>query len=356
MLAFRYIAYHYLKYFSIILGALVLFMVGFDYMGNIDSLPKSANLLVIYLVYKSFFAIDMILPMALVFAMISTKIYLIRSNALVSFFSLGYSRMDVLRPFMVVSTFIIMLFIGLHTSSSFAHANEFASNIRQNSQYLSPTRDLFFTYKGQFVYFSKMIPLQQRAENIRLFSVKKGSLKEVLIAKLAIYRDDSWYINHADIITKPDDLTSTSHGIEVSEGEGLKILHGFKPKILDQVYEGRVDFTIGDALDAIFILDEQNINTSTIKGALYKIFIYPFFAPLLIIIIFFFVPMSVRFLNVSLFSFGAILSTLLIWALLFVLMKLSDTKTIPSEIGIILPIVLLFFIALRQYRYYKDRA
>jgi len=98
------------------------------------------------------------------------------------------------------------------------------------------------------------------------------------------------------------------------------------------------------------------LNTSTIKGALYKIFIYPFFAPLLIIIIFFFVPMSVRFLNVSLFSFGAILSTLLIWALLFVLMKLSDTKTIPSEIGIILPIVILLFIALRQYRYYGDRA
>jgi lipopolysaccharide export system permease protein len=356
MLAFRYIAYHYLKYFFIILGALVLFMVGFDYMGNMDSLPKSANLLVIYLVYKSFFAIDMILPMALVFAMISTKIYLIRSNALVSFFSLGYSRVDVLKPFIVVSTVIIMLFIGLHTSSSFAHAKEYASNIVRNSQYLSPTRDLFFTYKGQFVYFSKMIPLQQRAENIRLFSVKDGSLKEVLIAKLAIYRDGSWYIKSADIITKPDDLSATSHGIEISKGEDLKILHGFRPKILDQIYEGRVDFTVGDAIDAIWILDEQNINTSTIKGALYKIFIYPFFAPLLIIIIFFFVPMSVRFLNVSLFSFGAILSTLLIWALLFVLMKLSDTKTIPSEIGIILPIVILLLIALRQYRYYGDRA
>ena len=356
MLAFKYIAYHYLKYFAIILGALVLFMVGFDYMGNMDSLPKSANLLVIYLVYKSFFAIDMILPMALVFAMISTKIFLIRSNALVSFFSLGYSRVDVLKPFIVVSSIIIVLFIGLHASSSFAHANEYSNNIRQNSQYLSSTRDLFFTYKGQFVYFSKMIPLQQRAEGIRLFSVKNGSLKEVLIAKGAIYRDNSWYIKRADIITKPDNLKSVSKGIEVVAKNSLKILHGFRPKILDQVYEGRVDFTIGDAVDAILILDEQNINTSSIKGALYKIFIYPFFAPLLIVIIFFFVPISVRFLNVSLFSFGAILSTLLTWAVLFVLTKLSDTKTIPSEVGVIVPIIILLLIAIRQYKYYGDKA
>lgn len=356
MLAFKYIAYHYLKYFFIILGALVLFMVGFDYMGNMDSLSKSANLLVIYLVYKSFFSIDMILPMSLVFAMISTKIFLIRSNALVSFFSLGYSRVDILKPFIVVSTVIIMFFIGLHSSSSFAHANEYAFNIRHNSQYLSSTRDLFFTYKGQYVYFSKMLPLQQRAENIRLFSVKNGSLKEVLIAKSAMYKNNSWYIKNADIITKPDDLSYTSHGITVTNEKDLKILYGFRPKILDQVYEGRVDFTIGDAFDAIRILNEQNINTSSIKGALYKIFIYPFFAPLLIVIIFFFVPMSVRFLNVSLFSFAAILSTLLIWAILFVFTKLSDTKTIPSEVGVILPIVILLIIAFRQYKYYGDKA
>jgi lipopolysaccharide export system permease protein len=66
--------------------------------------------------------------------------------------------------------------------------------------------------------------------------------------------------------------------------------------------------------------------------------------------------MSVRFLNVSLFSFGAILSTLMVWAILFVLTKLSDTKTIPSEVGVIVPIVILFLIALRQYKHYGDKA
>ncbi len=336
------------------MGALIAFMVGFDYMGNADGLSSSANLLLIYLVYKSFFAIDMLLPLALVFAMISTKIHLIRSNALVSFYSLGYSRVDVLRPFVVVSSVIILLFISLHSWSSFARADEFSNNIRKNSQYLSPTRDLFFTYKGQYVYFSKMLPLQEKAENVRVFSVNENSLKEVLVATEASYRDGFWHISEADVIKKPDDLSFSSDGINIKNSNDLKILEGFRPKILDQVYEGKVNFTIKNAIDAILLLDEQNINTSSIKGALYKIFIYPLFVPCLIVIIFFFVPVSVRFLNVSLFSFGAILATLLIWGLLFMLIELSNNKTIPSEIGVIAPVVLLFFVALRQW--YKYRA
>ncbi len=352
MLAFKYIAFHYLKYFFVILGALVLFFIGFDYMGNVASLSKSANLTLIYLVYKSFFAIDMLLPLTLVFAMISTKIFLIRSNALVSFFSLGYTRVDILRPFVVVSSIVILLFISLHSWSKFARADEFSNNIRSHGQYLSPTRDLFFTYKGEYIYFSKMLPLQEKAKGIRVFSVKENSLKEVIVAKQAIYRDHFWIIDKADVITKPDNLSFSSPGINASKMENLKILEDFRPKILDQIYEGKVNFTIGSAIDAI-LLFKHGVNTNSIRGALYKIFIYPFFVPFLIIIIFFFVPISVRFLNVSLFSFGAILATLLIWGILFTLIELSKNKTISSEVGIIAPVIILGFVALRQWRKYR---
>ena len=353
MLAFKYISFHYIKYFFIILLALVLFLVGFDYMGSADKLNISANLLVIYLVYKTFFAIDLLLPVSLVFAMISTKIFLIRSNALVSFYSLGYSRVDILRPFVVVSTVIIMLFISLHSISNFARADEFAKNIRKNAQYLSPTRDLFFTYKDKFVYFSKMLPLQQSAENIRVFSVENNSLKEVLIAKRARYRDGAWFIQEADIIVKPNKEEFDSLGIRSKKSTDLEILRGFRPKMLDQVYEGKVNFAIKDAIDAYILLDAQNINTDIIKSSLYKIFIYPFYVPSLVIIIFFFVPISVRFLNISLFSFAAIISSLMVWAILFMLIELSNNKTIPSEVGIILPSIILFLVAIRQWRKYR---
>ena len=333
--------------------ALVVFLVGFDYMENAQKLSKSANLVLIYLVYKSFFAIDMLLPLALIFSMISTKIYLIRSNALVSLYSLGYSRVDVLRPFVVVSSIIIVIFILLHSLSSFSRADEFSNNIRKNAEYLSPTRNLFFTYKDKYVYFSKMLPLQERAEDIRVFSIKNNSLQEVLVASSATYIDEYWSIKEADIISKPDDMTLDSLGIKVTHENDLKILHGFRPKMLDQVYEGKVNFTIKDAIDALVLLKDQNINTSSIKGALYKIFIYPLFVPCLVVIIFFFVPISVRFLNVSLFSFGAILATLLIWGILFMLIELSNNKTISSEVGVLAPVVVLFLIALRQWRKYR---
>ncbi len=353
MLGFNYIALHYIKYFLIILLALVLFSVGFDYMGHSAKLSISANLLLIYLVYKAFFAIDTLLPLALVFGMISTKIFFIRSNALVSFYSLGYSRVDVLRPFVVVSVVITLLFISLHGWSKFARANEFSNNIRNTAQYLNPTRNLFFAYKGKYVYFEELLPLQEKATGIRVFSVKNNSLKSILEAKSASYRENAWQIKKADIIIKPDDMTFSSPGMKVNTAKNLKILQGFRPKMLDQVYEGKVNFTIKNAIDAILLLDHQNIDTSTIKGALYKIFIYPFFAPLLIIIIFFFVPMSVRFLNVSLFSFAAILSTLLIWGVLFALIELSTNKTIPSEVGIILPIILLGLVATWQWNRHR---
>lgn len=353
MLAFKYITYHFLKYFIIILGALILFAVGFDYSATADKMVSSANLLLIFLVYKSFFSIDMLLPISLVFAMISTKVFLIRSNALVSFYSLGYSKVDILKPFVFVSLGMTFIFISLHSISTFARANEYANNIKHNSEYLSPSTDLFFSYKDKFIYFSKMIPLQQRAEGVRVFNVVNGSLKEVVLAKEARYIDGYWHIQNADIIIKPDNLGYDSLGIKVESGKDLKILYGFRPKMLDQVYEGKVNFTIQDAIEALFVLKDENINIDSIVGSLYKIFIYPFFAPALVIIIFFFVPISSRNINISLFSFGAILSTLLIWGLLFMLSELAKSKTIPNEVGIVLPVLILFIIAIWQWRKYR---
>ena len=353
MLAFKYISFHYLKYFFIILAALVLFLVGFDYMSNAEYLKGSANILLIYLVYKSFFAIDMLLPLSLIFAMITTKIFLIRSNALVSLYSLGYSKVDVLKPFVIISASVIVLFISFHNLPKFSRADEFAKNIRDNSQYLSPSRDLFFTYENKYIYFSKLLPLKKQAENIRVFSINNNSLKEVIIAKKATYIDEYWHIDKADLLLKPDDMGFSSPGFRISEEKDLKILQGFKPKMLDQIYEGKVNFTIGDAIDAFILLDKQGVDTSSIEGALYKIFIYPFFVPCVVVILFFMVPISSRFLNVSLFSFGAILATLMVWGILFMLIELSTNKTIPSEIGIVGPVVILFLIAVVQWRKYR---
>jgi lipopolysaccharide export system permease protein len=348
---FRYIALHYLKYIAVILAALVFFMVGFDYMDNADKL-HSANLVVIYLTYKVFFAVDMLLPLSLVFAMIAAKIFLIRSNALVAIYSLGYNKTDVIKPFVVVATVITTIYVGLH-ATSFARADEYANNIKHSAQFLQPTKNLFFTFKDRYVYFGKLFPLQERAEDIRIFNLKNGELRKILTAKGAYYAGDNWHLREAVAIEKPQTLTLGGKGITVTKLQDLKLLEGFRPKILDQVYEGKVNYTIIDAVDALLLLGNQNINIDKIKSALYRIFLSPLFIPSLIILIFFFVPISPRFLNITLFSFMAILATMMAWAVLFVLTELSNNKTIPSELGIVAPVLLLFSASLIVW--YRNR-
>ncbi len=345
MLVFGYIARHYLKYFAVILFAFILFSVGFDYMGVATKLPDSANLVVMYIVYKVFYSIDMLLPLTLVFAMIATKVSFIRNNTLVAFYSLGYSKVDILKPFVAVSMIIIVLFVALH-STSFARANEFANNIKSNDSLSYTTTDLFFTYNNQYVYFGELFPLQERAEDIRIFTIEKGALAQVVTATGAHYKKGYWYVKTAHIIRKPSDISfNTTDGITIETNATLKLLKGFRPKILDQVYEGKVDFTIMDAIDAIVLLQSERLSVDKIKSALYKIFVYPFFVPALIVVIFFLVPISNRFMSISLFTFGAILVTLMIWVVLFSLIELSNNKVIPSEVGIILPILLLWISA-----------
>jgi len=339
MLMFRYIAYHYFKYIAVILFALVFFMVGFDYMENAGKL-ESANLIVMYLTYKTFFAVDMLLPLSLVFAMIATKIFLIRSNALVAIYALGYNKTDVIKPFVGVSVLLMTLYVALH-ATSFARADEYANNIRHSSQYLLPTRNLFFTFKDRYVYFGKLYPLRERAEDIRIFTHKEGVLREILSAESAYYADDHWHLTRAVSIKKPLKLTLEGKGITVAQLEDQKLLEGFRPKILDQVYEGKVNYTILDAIDALMLLGNENLNVDKIKSALYRIFVTPLFVPSLIILIFFFVPISPRFLNITLFSFVAILATMMTWSFLFMLTELSNNKTIPSEVGIVLPVLVL---------------
>lgn len=352
MLMFRYIALHYLKYIAVILFALVFFMVGFDYMDHADKL-HSANLAVIYLLYKAFFAIDMLLPLSLVFAMIATKIYLIRSNALVAIYALGYNKTDVIRPFVILATLIITLYIGLH-ATSFARADEYSNNIRRSAQFLQPTSNLFFTFKNRYVYFGKLYPLQERAEDIRIFKMKAGTLREVFVADEAFYRDNHWFLGQAHKLAKPQAFSLEGEGIALSDVRELSLLKGFRPKILDQVYEGKVNYTILDAIDALLLLESENINVDKIKSALYRIFISPLFVPSLIVLIFFFVPISPRFLNITLFSFMAILATMVTWAILFILTELSNNKTIPSEAGIVLPVIILLISSMMMW--YRNHA
>lgn len=340
MLAFNTLSFTYLRYFSIVLIALTSFMVGFDLMDNASELPNSANLVLIYIMYKYFYAVDMMLPISLIFAIIASLVELIRSNALAAYYALGYSKMRVMAPFLSVASGLIIIYISLH-ATNFARSNEFANNLRETSQFIRPTSNLFFTHEGNYIYFGNLYPLSKRAEDIRIFTFQQGHLKEALSAKEAVYENGYWNIQKAHLIRPPEGFDLQRGGIVTEDREHLKVLRDFKPKILDQVYEGKANFTIGDGLDALELLENQNVDVGKITSAMYRIFVSPWFAPALMVIFFTYAPVSARFLNLSLFSFGAILVTLIVWGVLFMMGELSNNKTLSPEIGIIAPIMVL---------------
>lgn len=340
MLFYKTIAFYYLRYSIIILIALTGFMVGFDMMNNSDELPQSANLLILYSIYKWLYALDMMLPITLVFAFIATIIELIRSNALTSYYALGYSRWKVLSPVLIVSISVLMIYIAAH-ATSFARANEYADNLRDSAQFITPTNDLFFTHEGNYIYFGTLNPLTQHAKTIRIFTFQNGTLKETLSADEAYYEDHYWNISKAHVVRPPETLDLKSPGFIAKDMMNIRVLKDFRPKILDQIYEGKVNYTILDALDALKLLGAQNIDLSKVKSSLYRNFVTPWFAIIMIIFIYAFVPISPRFANLSLYSFGSILVTLIVWGLLFMSGELSNNKTLSPEAGILFPIGLL---------------
>lgn len=351
MLFFKTISFLYLRYCIIILIALTGFMVGFDLMDSISKLPKSANLALLYATYRWLYSLDMMLPISIVFAFIVTMVELIRSNALTSYYALGYSKLKVLTPFLVTTVIVLIVYIAAH-ATSFARANEYSDNLRESSSVLTSTNNLFFTHEGNYIFFGTLNPLIQKAETIRVFTFDNGKLNEVLSAEEAYYRDHYWVIEKAHLIRPPAVLNLQGRGIKTENANEIRVLKDFRPKILDQIYEGKVNYTIIDAVDALKLLNSQNIDLSKVKSSLYRTLVTPWFALIMIVLIYGHVPIGSRFANLSLYSFGAILGTLLVWGLLFMSGELSNNKTLMPEVGIIAPIgVLAIFTALNLSRF-----
>jgi len=320
-------------------------MVGFDLMDNASELPSSANLFILYLFYKTLYAVDMMLPISLVFGFIASLADLIRSNALVAYYAVGYSKKNLFAPFFAVSFVMLSLYISLH-ASSFSRANEYAENLRETSQYVRPSNDLFFTYQEKYIYFGSLFPMRQEAHNIRIFSFNEGKLTQILNAPKAYYAENYWNIPIGEVVNAPLSVERDAEGIKSYQIKNARVLEHFRPKILDQVYEGKVNYTITDALDAMQLLEHQNVDKTKVKTALYKIFFSPWFSIALMVIFFVLAPINTRFFNLSLFSFGAILITLLTWGILFALGELAGNKTLSPEYGVIVPVITICLISL----------
>ena len=344
-----YLSKLYLRYILIIFTALQLFYVGIDFIGSSGKLPDSANLQLLYVMYMFGTAMKINLALSLVFAMVAAKIHLIRANELVIIYALGVSKKEVIRPFIWIASLISLVYVAAQ-ATPFAYFDQKALSIKQDRYFVTVTNDVFVKYDNNYIYMQRLFPLQKSAVGLRIFEVDSEGLKRVITSESAFFTNNRWRLYEGEITTKPKVSGMQSEGLTKTRFETYDMLEGFEPNILDKVYEGKTSYSLLDGLDAILILKKQEVNIDRIMSAMVTAITIPFFAPLLVVIIFFFVPISSRFFNVALFSSGAIFTTLVLWGFLFAMATLAQNGTVNVWFSVVTPFLLLVSIAAFLYR------
>lgn len=345
----KYILKKYLVHFLIVLISLEIFFVGMDFLQNTKRLPDSANLQLLYLMYNAFFSLLLTLPLSLVFGWIITLVLFVRNNELVAFSSLGAKKVQIYIPIVITAVCLLIIQI-LVQMTPIAYSYEQKSKILDGNYFTNTKSDIFLKYNENFIYFEKLYPIKKEAENIHIYKVVDEDIEETIIAKKAIFQNDKWYIVDAKIIKKPKQLNFETSKLEVRYEKFLNTLEGFKPKILDNVYESKSHFSILDAFSALFLLSKQEVNTDKIRAALYYEIIVPFFIIPLIFIIFAYTSSNRRFFNLGSFSSLSIFGTLIVWGIFFILHKFSNSGVMKPELSLLLPMILWFFITFFVYK------
>lgn len=327
----------YIRYFVIILISFEILFAGIDYLDQSSHLGDSANLQFLYVYFTALSALKITLPIALVFAIIISKIHLIRKNELVAIYSLGSTRSNVLAPFLISSILITFVYVFLQ-GTYFFDSYEKAQALKKDNKQQNVVNNLFFKFNNNYVFIEKLLPEAKRAINFVLFKEQDSQILQKTQAKTAEFIDNGWVLKNAQQITLQDPNNMQNSKISTKIIPSLSVLKGFKPSVMDSVSEYKENLSFTDLFYSFLLLKNQEISTQKIRGLVYSNYIVPFFAPLFTIIVFFTVPISVRFFNIALFSSAAVLITLSSWGILFGLSQLAQTASVNPEVAILLPL------------------
>ena len=332
----KYILKKYLLNFIIVLISLEIFFVGIDFLQNFKSIPDSANLQILYVLYMTFFTLTITLPLSIVFAWIVTLVVFIKNNEFVAFNALGATNRKIILPIINISILLLSLLIFLQMTPLAYSANQ-KKKILDNEYFTNTKSDIFLKYNEYYVYFEKLLPLEKRAENIHIFKIDDMDVVETIVGEKAYFQNDKWYVVDVKIVKKPKNVTLEDSKLDVRYEKFLHTLDGFKPNILDNVYEGNTEFSIIDAISALVLLDEQGINTQTIRSVLYNKIVIPFFIIPLLLLIYSYASLNSRFFNMGKFTSFSIFGTLIVWGFFFMLFKFTNGGVVIPEFSILMP-------------------
>jgi lipopolysaccharide export system permease protein len=325
----------------ILLGLTGLFS-GLDFLMNSSGLP-SFNIKVLYIFNKWQESLNLLYPLAIIFGGIWTKITFIKKNTMGAIYALGVSRVEVFKPFFFISFSTYLLFVGLNFTS-FAVAQDTSQALKKNEYNIEKSKDLFFKYNNSFVYIGSLLPYERKIKNLIIFELYKEKVRRVLTACRATYNGSEWL---AENITQRSKIIDSDGDtiLKIDSIEKINTLKGYHPKILNSIYEDK-QLTLYDSLIAKRLLSSQGIGTYRVRSDIYAKIVLPLFSIALLMILIFRFPFHARYMNVGATTMRALGGTLFTWGVLFALQQMGSTAVISPELGIILPVVILWIYAI----------
>lgn len=345
-LYFRYLFLLYLKNFlAILLGISTAFAM-IDYFGHIQKLEVSLNYKILYIFYMWEEALGLLYPLALIFAVIMTKMTLIKSSNMGALHAFGYSKRRLFTPIFVVTLLIYILFIFLHTTS-FSYAKDKAQYLLKNQIDVYNVTDLFFKYNDHFVYIKRLDPVKKRIEDMTIFKVQNHQVHYTMHTPVAFFNGHAWEAEDA-VIKRHIYFNAQLIRYDVEQRKHIVTLEGYKPNIIESLYEGKA-LNIIDAFHTWQLLDTQGLDSSKVRATLYSKVIQPLFALALVLILFYKLPFHARMMNMGVVIALSLGTAFMVWGLLFGLGQMGVNGVLAPEIATIVPIGILVLYALYLY-------
>ena len=342
-LHFKYLAWLYIKNLLAILFGLAFAFAAIDYFQHIQQLDVSGNYKILYIFYKWQEALGLLYPLTIVFALIMTKLSLVKNNTMGALHAFGYSKRRLLFPFISVAFVTYVIFTFLNTTE-FSYAKDRATLLLKNELGAYAVNDLFFKYNDTFVYIQKLNPVEKVIEDITIFKVEGFQVRYTISSPRAVFDGNQW--DAQDAIVKTHHYKEGELQKYIQEfKKHITTLKGYKPKIIESLYEGKA-LNIVDAFNTWKLLNKQHLNSDKIRASFYDKVIVPLFSLALLLILFFKLPFHARMMNLGVVISLALGSTFVIWGILFGLNQIGSNGVLPPEITAIVPIILLWIYAI----------
>jgi len=346
-----FISKAYLKSFFFIFISLQIFFVTLDFILIYEDIPNSANLTILYIVYSFVFSMHIMFPISIAIGFVVAMSRLINSNEYISFLALGYSKKQIIHPIFITSLLLTFLFIGLN-STNLAYAEDNKRSIINNQYVNYSQKNIFIKYFNDYVYIEKIFLELKKAENIKIFTFDDDkNLIKIAHAKEAFFEDGSWIIKNATITKIGKNFNFENSSLKISTSENIKILNGFNPVMIRNMYNKKNLSSIKDAINALIVLNKQGADTRKHRIIIYQYGIIPLFAPILLIIIFFYAPYTKRVGHIDIFTSLFIFISIIIFGSFVSIAEMAQKmNNVSPEIIIFTPMLILCSIAISKYR------